>query len=121
MNSKKTLVLGASSNPNRYSFRAANSLINHQHQIILVGNKAGKVNEISILQSIPKNITIDTVTIYLGAKNQTEYYNDLIELKPRRIIFNPGAENPALERLALENEIEVENSCTLVLLSTEQY
>ncbi len=121
MSSKHTLILGASTNPNRYSFLAAGSLINHQHPITLVGIKEGTVNGSSILHSIPKDLIVDTVTVYLGAKNQTGYYDDLIKLNPKRIIFNPGAENPELEKLAIENGIEVENACTLVLLSIGQY
>ena len=121
MNSKHTLVLGASTNPERYSFLAANKLVSHNHPITLVGTKNGNVSGSPILHSIPKDLKVDTVTVYLGAKNQTGYYDDLIRLKPKRIIFNPGAENAELEKLAIENGIEVENACTLVLLSIGQY
>ncbi len=121
MTSKHTLVLGASTNPNRYSFLAANKLSSFNHPITLVGIKDGNVIGAPILHSIPSEIKVDTVTVYLSARNQTGYYNDLIQLKPKRIIFNPGAENPELEKLATENGIKVENACTLVMLSTGQY
>ena len=103
MNQKHTLVLGASTNPERYSFRAANQLMNHHHPVTLVGVKNGEVNNIPILHSIPTDLKVDTVTMYLSAKNQVGYYDAIIKLKPSRIIFNPGAENPELEKLANEN------------------
>ncbi len=121
MSLKHTLILGASPNPERYSFLAAKSLSSHNHTITMVGKKDGIVCNLPILHSIPQNLEIDTVTVYLSAKNQIAYYSDIIQLKPKRIIFNPGAENPELEKLAIENGIEVENACTLVLLSIGQY
>ena len=121
MNQKHTLVLGASTNPERYSFMAAQKLLSHNHPITLVGVKNGAVNNIPILHSIPKDLKVDTVTLYLGAKNQVGYYDDIIKLKPNRIIFNPGAENPELEKLANENGIATEEACTLVLLSIGQF
>ena len=121
MDSKSTLVLGASTNPERYSFLAANKLMSHNHPVTLVGIKNGSVNDVPILHSIPPDLKVDTVTMYLGAKNQVQYYNDIIKLKPNRIIFNPGAENPELEKLANENGIATEEACTLVLLSINQY
>ncbi len=121
MNQKHTLILGASTNPERYSFRAANQLMKHHHPVTLVGVKNGEVNNIPILRSIPTDLKIDTVTMYLSAKNQVGYYDDIIKLKPNRILFNPGAENPELEKLANENGIATEEACTLVLLSIGQY
>jgi len=118
-----TLVLGASTKPDRYSYLAAERLNKHNHEIILVGRSDGQVAGADILEEIPKGIAIDTVTIYLGADNQKGYYNQLVALKPRRVIFNPGAENPEFEALLRDAGIGVEviRACTLVMLSTNQY
>lgn len=117
----KTLVVGASTNPERYSFIAANMLKSYGHEIILFGKKAGIVAG-SQIETIQKPFEeIDTITMYVGATHQTELYDYLIELKPRRIIFNPGTENPVFEEKAQKAGIAVEEACTLVLLSTKQY
>lgn len=72
--------------------------------------------QIEILTEFPK-IEMDTLTIYLNSKNQKQYYNNIIKLNPKRIIFNPGAENEDLSTVAMEKEIKVMNACTLVMLS----
>src|SRR5689334_8102241 len=113
---KTTLVLGASTNSSRYSNLAAKKLIQHAHPVILLGRDEGEIEGEKIQHSIPQNAQVDTVTMYLNPSNQKEYYNEIIRLKPKRIIFNPGAENPELEKLAAENGIETEEACTLVLL-----
>jgi len=118
---KITLVLGASTKEDRYSYRAANQLNNKGHEIILVGRSDGQVAGADILDEIPKGIPIDTLTIYLGADHQKGYYDEIIALKPERVIFNPGAENPEFETLLRTNNIEVMRACTLVMLSTNQY
>lgn len=118
-----TLILGASSNPERYSYRAANQLNTKGHEFILVGRSEGEVAGADILTDIPKDIPIDTVTLYLGAEHQKGYYDEIIALNPRRVIFNPGAENPEFESLLKKSKIEIEviRACTLVMLSTNQY
>jgi len=120
-NTKLTLVLGASTNPDRYSFRAAKKLLQHGHPVILVGRTDGEIEENKIQKTFPKNIKVDTVTLYLNPDHQKQYYTDIINLKPKRIIFNPGAENPELEKIAAENDIITEEACTLVLLSIGEY
>lgn len=117
----KTLVLGASEKPDRYSNRAAKSLLNHHHQVVLLGNKQGTIEGHPILTGKPELSDIDTVTLYLNPFNQKEWYNYILSLKPRRLIFNPGTENPELEALALEKGIECQQACTLVLLSIGAY
>jgi predicted CoA-binding protein len=117
----KTLVLGASVHPSRYSFLAIRSLLKHGHEVVAVGRETGKVGEVQIVNDFPKNDKIDTITMYLNARNQKEYQDKIIALKPRRIIFNPGAENEELERLAQQNGIETDNACTLVMLSSGHY
>lgn len=119
--SKTTLVLGASENPDRYSYLAIQKLISHGHSVKAIGRRAGEVNGVKFsIEKLPfKNI--DTVTLYLGKQNQQEYYEYIIGLKPNRVIFNPGTENPEFEELLNESNIEFEKACTLVLLSTNQF
>ena len=117
----KTVVLGASENPERYSNRAVNSLLNHGHEVVPVGIKAGEIRGVKILTGQPPVENVDTVTMYVGPANQPAWYDYILSLKPRRIIFNPGAENPELEKLAGEKGIEVIEACTLVMLSIGNY
>lgn len=118
---KKTLVIGASLNPARYSNLAINRLVGNGQPTVAIGLKKGKVAGVDIeTEKLPFE-DIDTVTLYLNAKRQKEYYDYILSLKPMRVIFNPGTENPELYDLLRENNIEFENSCTLVLLSSQQY
>ena len=119
--SKKTVVLGASANPARYSFLAINSLRKHQHPVVAIGRKQGQVLDVDISTEKKPLETIDTVTLYLNPVNQKEYYDYILSLHPKRIIFNPGTENPELYDLAKNNGIQTMEACTLVLLSTGQY
>ena len=121
MERKKTLVLGASENPARYSNLAINRLKNHQHPVVAIGKKEGVVAGIPISTKKIEAADIDTVTLYLNPALQKEYYDYIISLHPKRIIFNPGTENDELATLAIENNIKPIEACTLVLLSTGQY
>jgi predicted CoA-binding protein len=121
MENKKTLVLGASSNPARYSFLAINKLRAEGHDVVAIGRRTGTVNDVEITNTEVPIENLDTVTLYLNANNQKPYYNYILDQKPKRIIFNPGAENDELEKLASENHIDTQHACTLVLLSTRQY
>ncbi len=118
---KKTLVIGASENPARYSFVAIKSLRKHGHPVVGIGNRAGKVADVAFSKERPKEGGINTVTLYLSAKHQEEYYDYIISLRPKRIIFNPGAENEILTKMAKDKGIQVMDACTLVLLSTGSY
>lgn len=121
MKKDKTLVMGASENPDRYSNMAIRRLIQHGHKVVALASKKGRVEGVEFdLDKLPFE-DVDTITMYLSPKNQEEYLDYIISLKPRRIIFNPGAENPELEKLAAQNGIENLEACTLVLLSTGQY
>jgi len=117
----KTLVMGASTILSRYSNIAIKRLLENNFEVVAIGKKTGIVNGVKIdtFQKVFKNI--DTVTLYLNAKNQIEYYNYIIDLKPRRVIFNPGAENEEFEKLLSLNNIVWERSCTLVMLSIGEY
>jgi len=118
---KKTLVLGASPNPIRFSHKAVKSLVRHGHEVVPVGNKEGDIMWQKILIGKPKVNNIHTVTLYLNPNNQKEYYDYIIELAPKRIIFNPGSENQELIELAMQNNIEVAIACTLIMLNTNNY
>jgi predicted CoA-binding protein len=118
---KKVMVLGASSNPSRYSFLAANRLQKNGFEVIAVGKKKGEINGINILDTPPQMQDIDTITLYLNKQNQREYYEYILGLHPKRIIFNPGAENDELAEMAAAKGIQPMEACTLVMLSTGQY
>ena len=117
----KTLVLGASENPGRYSNMAILKLLSKGQEVVAIGKKAGNVNGVDIKTQPFPSEEIDTVTMYLNPLHQQPYYDYILSLKPKRIIFNPGAENEDLERLATKQGIDVLEACTLVLLSTGQY
>jgi predicted CoA-binding protein len=118
---KKTIVLGASGNPARYSYLAIQRLRKYGHPVVAVGRKVGEVADVSITREQLPEKDIDTVTLYLNPTNQVEYYNYILNLHPKRIIFNPGTENDELIRLAKENNIQPVLGCTLVMLGTGQY
>lgn len=118
---KRTLVIGASENPVRYSNMAILRLLEHQHEVIALGIKPGSVAGIPIVTERTTFENIDTVTLYVGPKRQPEYYQYIIDLNPKRVIFNPGTENPEFYRLLEGNGIEAEVACTLVLLASQQY
>lgn len=119
--SKKTLVLGASDNPSRYSYLAVNRLRSHGHPVVAIGKKNSMVADVPIEKEKKDWDNVDTVTLYLNPAHQQQYYDYILSLKPKRIIFNPGAENDELADLAAKNGIRPIEACTLVLLSTNQY
>ena len=118
---KPTVVIGASPNADRYSYKATVSLQNQQHTVYPFGIKKGTINGLEIINTKPELIDIDTITLYIGPENQPQWYDYIIALKPKRLIFNPGTENPELIAIAKTNGIESEIACTLVLLSINQY
>lgn len=119
--STKTLVIGASINPSRYSNRAVKSLLNNGIEVKALGNKRGEILGVEILTSEKLFENIHTVTLYLNAKNQENYYDYIVNLKPKRVIFNPGTENLEFEKILTSNHIKFERACTLVLLSVGAY
>lgn len=118
---KTTLVIGASTNPERYSFLAIRKLIQHQYNVKALGNRPGVIDGISIDTSPFQYENIDTITLYVNPKNQMPFYDYIISLKPRRVIFNPNTENQAFMSLLAQNDIEAIAACTLVLLATGRY
>lgn len=116
-----TLVLGASLNDDRYSNRAIRSLRAHGHHVVAVGLREGAVGDTVVVKDVPKGVTFHTITLYMNARNQEQWMPRILALSPKRIIFNPGAENPALAAAAGAQGIETLEACTLVMLSTGQY
>jgi predicted CoA-binding protein len=117
----KTLVLGASTNPSKYSYLAISRLIASGYKVKAIGTKEGIVEGVKITTDKEIFTDIDTVTLYVSVKNQADFYNYIIDLKPRRVLFNPGTENSFFEQLLAKNNIAFERSCTLVLLSLGVY
>ena len=117
----KTLIIGASTNPERYAFRAANNLLKKGHEIEMIGLREGEIGGHKIQKGQPDFKNIDTVTLYVGENHQPEFYDYVLNLKPRRVIFNPGAENPEFEAILEKNNIEAIEACTLVMLSIGNY
>lgn len=117
----KTLLIGASNNPDRYAYIAAERLLAHGHELALVGLRPDVIFGHPIETEKILFANIDTVSLYIGALRQPEYYSYILELNPRRVIFNPGTENPDFELLLKKNNIQYEEACTLVLLGTGQY
>ncbi|MBN8650253.1 MAG: CoA-binding protein [Cytophagales bacterium] len=120
---KKTVIIGATTNPSRYAYLAAEMLTEYNHEIVPVGIKSGVVlgKEILPIQSHPFIQDVDTITLYIGPQHQPEHYEYLLSLKPKRVIFNPGTENPEFEKQVEESGSEAWQACTLVLLRSGQY
>ena len=120
---KKTLVVGATANSSRYAFLAARMLNEYGHEFVPIGIKKETVlgKEILNLREKPPIDNIDTITLYIGPQNQPEWYDYLLSLKPKRIIFNPGTENDEFEKMAEEKNVEVVEGCTLVMLRSNQF
>ncbi|MGX5820808.1 CoA-binding protein [Chitinophaga lutea] len=120
-NPKYTVVIGASENPERYSFLAVNRLRANGHPVTAIGNREGQIGDTPIVKEHPVLKDVDTITLYLNPMRQAEYYDYILGLHPKRIIFNPGTENPELIQLAKAAGIETKEACTLVMLSTGQF
>jgi predicted CoA-binding protein len=121
MINKKTLVLGASPNPERYGYKATAMLKAHGFDVIPFGLRAGKIGDTEIITNLPDAEDVDTVTLYVGPQNQQSYIDYVIALKPKRVIFNPGTENEAFEASLKIAGIQPVVACTLVMLQTGQY
>ena len=118
---EKVLIIGASTNPERYAYKAAHKLVEHGHSICMIGPRKGELLGEKIYTTKESFKNIDTVTLYISAKNQPEYYDYILSLKPKRVIFNPGTENEEFEKIITNNKIYSEVACTLVLLATNSF
>ncbi len=121
MNNKKTLVIGASQNPMRYSHKAVKRLLKYNVEVCAIGKRETEIEEVKVYKGTPKFENIHTVTLYLNPDNQEEYLDYILSLKPRRIIFNPGTYNRKLDDMAREAGIETIEDCTLVMLDMDEY
>ncbi|MBC7890314.1 MAG: CoA-binding protein [Ferruginibacter sp.] len=121
MEKKKTLVIGASANPARYSYLAVQKLTAHQHPVIALGLKKGVIGTTEIETEKKPFEKIDTITLYINPFRQKDYYEYILSVQPKRVIFNPGTENEELVDLLQQKGIQAMEACTLVLLSTGQY
>lgn len=117
----KTLVIGASTNPARYSNMAIRSLMNHGHEVVPLAKREGYIGTLKIQTEFPIDQNIHTVTLYVGPQNQSEYYELIVNLKPERVIFNPGTENNDFIEMLESRGIKTIEGCTLVMLGTGQY
>lgn len=118
---KKTLVIGASENPERYSYLAVEKLKKYGHPVIALGRKSGKIGDTEIITNLPQEQDVDTVTLYINPELQKQYVDYILLLHPKRLIFNPGTENEELFQMAKANGIAPLEACTLVMLSTGQF
>jgi predicted CoA-binding protein len=120
---KKTVIIGATTNPGRYAYLAASMLKEYNHEIVPVGIKDGAVfgEEILDIFKKPEIPDVDTVTLYIGPHRQAEHIDYILNLKPKRIIFNPGTENDEFIKKAEEQGVEALEACTLVMLRSLQY
>lgn len=118
---KPTVIIGASPNQERYSYKATVMLKNHGHTVFPVGLRAGEIEGSTIITDKPQLKNIDTVTMYVGVQNQPAWYDYVLSLQPKRLVFNPGTENPELVKLASDKGIECVEACTLVMLGIGNY
>lgn len=119
--SKKTVVIGVSENPDRYATIATRLLRKYGHEVVPIGKAPGQIDGIPILTGMPRIQEVDTLTLYVSPRLQPPLADYFISLNPKRVIFNPGTENPELAHLLQSHGIETEEACTLVLLQTGQY
>lgn len=118
---KRTLVIGASPNPMRFSYKMVKSLLRHDYEAVAVGIRQGEIGDIKIQTGKPKLHKIHTVSLYIGPKRQPEYYDYILSLKPKRIIFNPGTINKEFMKMAEKKGIEVVEDCALVMVASGNY
>lgn len=121
MTKKKTLILGASTNTNRYSNMVVKRLLSADYEVVAIGNRPGAIDGLTIETGTPQIEAIHTVSLYLNPSRQVAYYDYIISLKPKRVIFNPGTENLDFATQLKEHDITSQEACTLVLLTTNQY
>ena len=121
MQQKRTLVLGASLKPHRFSYKAVIKLLQHHIPVVAIGLREGAIGEVKIMKPFPELSNIHTITLYIGPKNQQSYIEYILKTNPARVIFNPGTENPVIEEFLKSKGIEVVEDCMLVMLSKGRF
>jgi len=121
MELKKTMVIGASPNPDRFSYKAVKLLLKYGHPVEAIGIKNGNIESIEIKKGFPIIPEVHTISLYVGPERQNEYYDYILKLKPKRIVFNPGTENLEFEKMAKDENIKVVEDCTLVMLNSGRF
>ena len=116
---EKMVVLGASPNPMKFSHKVVRNLLRKHYDVVAVGYRAGNIESLEILTGKPEIENVHTILLYIGIQHQSEYYDYILSLHPKRIIFNPGTENEELKKLAIENGIEAKNDCALLMLGSD--
>ena len=118
---KKTLIIGASDKPDRYAYKALHLLQSKGHKVEAIARRSMTISGVEVQKDKVQFEDIHTISLYLSAEFQPEYYDYILQLKPKRVIFNPGTENPELVELLKDNNIDYDIACTLVMLHTNQY
>lgn len=118
---KKTIIIGASPNKERYAYKATALLASKGHEVVPVGVREGQIAGLDIVSGQPPVKEVHTVSLYIGPQRQEPYYEYILNLKPKRIIFNPGTENPELETKAKKQGVETVNNCTIIMLNINEY
>ena len=118
---KRTLVIGASENPHRFSNKAIKALLEKEVDVLALGKRKGQIGNVTISTQISEEEKIDTVSLYINPSHQKVYEEFLFDLAPRRVIFNPGTENPELKTKLSSNGIQALDACTLIMLASNQY
>ena len=117
---QKYVVFGASPNPIRHSFKAVKSLLRRNQEVVPIGFRKGVISGLPIQKGLPDLNGVGTLLLYVGKKRQAEFYDYILNLSPQKIVFNPGTENPELQKMAEDKDIEVINDCALVLINGGQ-
>jgi len=112
----KVLIIGASPNPKKYSYNAVRKLLLQRNEVIPIGSRGGMIGTCPIITDKPVIENIDLIILYINIKKQQEYYDYILQLKPKKLLFNPGTENPELVRIAYENHIDILYDCALTLI-----
>ena len=121
MHQKRTLVIGASLKPHRFSYKAVIKLLRNNIPVDAIGMREGDIAGVKIVKPFPELADIHTITLYIGQKNQSPFIDYILKINPARVIFNPGTENPELEQLLRSRGIEVVENCMLVMLSKGEF
>ena len=117
----KILVLGASHRETRFSYKAVKALIRLEYDVVAVGKREGDIKGVRIQTGMPPVEDLDDIILYVGPSGQQEYYDYILGLKPRRVIFNPGTHNQELIDLCREHGIEPVVDCALIMLNSGDY